>query len=69
MHRIDAYQMRRRTAEVGLNGKTWLPCVPSDRHPAYLQAAGTFENAQAMAAHGPRTGKLYDCTGDGNHTR
>ena len=37
--------------------------------PAYLQAADTFENAQAMAAHGPRTGKLYDRTGDGDHPR
>ncbi len=32
---------------------------------AYLGAGGTLENAQAMAAHeGPRTTKLYDCTGD-----
>jgi hypothetical protein len=32
---------------------------------AYLEAGGTLENAQAMAAHeGPRTTKLYDRTGD-----
>jgi len=32
---------------------------------AYLEAGGTLENAQAMAAHeGPRTTKLYDQTGD-----
>jgi hypothetical protein len=32
---------------------------------AYLEAGGTLENAQAMAAHeSPRTTKLYDCTGD-----
>ena len=32
---------------------------------AYLNAGGSLENAQAMAAHGsPRTTKLYDCTGD-----
>jgi integrase len=32
---------------------------------AYLEAGGTLENAQAMAAHeSPRTTKLYDRTGD-----
>jgi integrase len=32
---------------------------------AYLEAGGTLENAQAMAAHeNPRTTKLYDRTGD-----
>src|ERR1700677_2724082 len=32
---------------------------------AYLEAAGTLENAQAMAAHeSPRTTKLYDRTSD-----
>jgi len=32
---------------------------------AYLEASGTLENAQAMAAHeSPRTTKLYDHTGD-----
>lgn len=29
----------------------------------YLEAGGTLENAQAIAAH-PRTTKLYDHTGD-----
>ncbi len=34
---------------------------------AYLEAGGTLENAQAMAAHeSPRTTKLYDRTGDEN---
>jgi hypothetical protein len=34
---------------------------------AYLEAGGTLENAQAMAAHeNPRTTKLYDRTGDEN---
>jgi hypothetical protein len=29
------------------------------------EAGGTFENAQATAAHeSPRTTKRYDCTGD-----
>jgi hypothetical protein len=32
---------------------------------AFLEAGGTLENAQAMAAHeSPRTTKLYDHTGD-----
>ena len=32
---------------------------------AYLEAGGTLENAQAMAAHeSPRTTKLYDRTGE-----
>jgi hypothetical protein len=32
---------------------------------AYLEARGTLENAQAMAAHeSPRTTKLYDRTAD-----
>ena len=32
---------------------------------AYLDAGGTLENAQAMAAHeSPRTTKVYDHTGD-----
>jgi hypothetical protein len=32
---------------------------------AYLEANGTLENAQAMAAHeSPRTTKLYDHTDD-----
>jgi hypothetical protein len=32
---------------------------------AYLEAGGTLENAQVMAAHeSPRTTKLYDRTGD-----
>jgi hypothetical protein len=32
---------------------------------AYLEAGGTLENAQAIAAHeGSRTTKLYDRTGD-----
>ena len=31
----------------------------------YLEAGGTLENAQLMAAHeSPRTTKLYDRTGD-----
>ena len=66
MHRIDAYQMvRRRTAEAGLNGKLGCHVFRATRTTAYLEAGGTLENAQAMAAHeSPRTTKLYDRTGD-----
>jgi hypothetical protein len=42
-----------------------VPRLPGDRVTAYLEDAGTLENAQAMAAHeSPRTTKLYDRTGD-----
>jgi hypothetical protein len=35
------------------------------RDTAHLEAGGTLENAQAMAAHeSPRATKLYDRTGD-----
>jgi hypothetical protein len=37
----------------------------SPGYPDVLEAGGTLENAQAMAAHeSPRTTKLYDRTGD-----
>jgi integrase len=66
MHRVDAYQMvRRRTAEAGLNGKLACHVFRATGITAYLEAGGTLENAQAMAAHeSPRTTKLYDRTGD-----
>jgi site-specific recombinase XerD len=66
MHRIDAYQMvRRRTAASGLNGKLGCHVFRATGITAYLEAGGTLENAQAMAAHeSPRTTKLYDRTGD-----
>jgi site-specific recombinase XerD len=66
MHRVDAYQMiRRRTAEAGLKGKLGCHVFRATGITAYLEAGGTLENAQAMAAHeSPRTTKLYDRTGD-----
>ena len=66
MHRIDAYQMvRRRTAAAGLKGKLGCHVFRATGITAYLEAGGTLENAQAMAAHeSPRTTKLYDRTGD-----
>jgi hypothetical protein len=46
-------------------GQNRLPHVPRDRHHGLLEAGGTLENAQVMAAHeSPRTTKLYDRAGD-----
>jgi len=66
VHRVDAYEMvRRRTAEAGLKGKLGCHVFRATGITAYLEAGGTLENAQAMAAHeSPRTTKLYDRTGD-----
>jgi site-specific recombinase XerC len=67
MHRVDAYQMvRRRAAEAGLKGKLGCHVFRATGITVYLEAGGTLENAQAMAAHeSPRTTKLYDRTADG----
>jgi site-specific recombinase XerD len=67
MHGVDAYAMvRRRTAEAGLKGKLGCQVFRATGITAYLDAGGTLENAQAMAAHeSPRTTKLYDRTADG----
>jgi integrase len=66
MHRIDAYRMiQRRAAAMGL--KTHINChtFRATAITVYLEAGGTLENAQAMAAHeSPKTTKLYDRTGD-----
>ena len=66
MHRVDAYQMvRRRAAGAGLNDRLGCDAFRATGITAYLEAGGTLENAQAMAAHeSPRTTKLYDRTGD-----
>jgi integrase/recombinase XerD len=66
MHRIDAYRMiRRRTAEAGFRVKLGCHVFRATGITAYLEAGGTLENAQAMAAHeSPRTTKLYDRTSD-----
>jgi site-specific recombinase XerD len=66
MNRIDAYRMvRRRTAEAGFKVKLGCHVFRATGITAYLEAGGTLENAQAMAAHeSPRTTKLYDRTGD-----
>jgi site-specific recombinase XerC len=66
MSRIDAYRMiRRRTAEAGFKIKLGCHVFRATGITAYLEAGGTLENAQAMAAHeSPRTTKLYDRTSD-----
>jgi site-specific recombinase XerD len=66
MHRVDAYRMiQRRAAELGLKVRIGCHTFRATGITAYLEAGGTLENAQAMAAHeSPRTTKLYDRTGD-----
>ena len=66
MNRVDAYRMvRRRTAGAGFKTKLGCHAFRATGITAYLEAGGTLENAQAMAAHeSPRTTKLYDRTGD-----
>ena len=58
-------------SSVGSTQKAVPPAPPQYHSPGspieavYLEAGGTLENAQAMAAHeSPRTTKLYDRTGD-----
>ena len=66
MNRVDAYRMiRRRTDEAGFKNRIGCHAFRATGITAYLQAGGSLENAQAMAAHeSPRTTKLYDRTGD-----
>jgi len=66
MNRIDAYRMiQRRAAALGLEVRIGCHTFRATGITAYLEAGGTLENAQAMAAHeSPRTTKLYDRTGD-----
>ena len=66
MHRIDAWRMvQRRATELGTRAKIGCHTFRATGITAYLEAGGTLENAQAMAAHeSPRTTKLYDRTGD-----
>ena|SRR5271170_326978 len=66
MNRIDAYRMvRRRAADLGMRLKIGCHTFRATGITAYLEAGGTLENAQIMAAHeSPRTTKLYDRTGD-----
>jgi len=57
--------IRRRVADAGLKQKLGCHVFRATWITTYLEADGTLENAQAMAAHEiPRTTKLYDRTGD-----
>ena len=66
MNRVDAWRMiQRRAAKLGTQVKIGCHTFRATGITAYLEASGTLENAQAMAAHeSPRTTKLYDRTGD-----
>ena len=66
MHRIDAYRMiQRRAAAMGLKARINCHTFRATGITAYMDAGGTLEKAQLMAAHeSPRTTKLYDRTGD-----
>lgn len=66
LNRVDAWRMvRRRAADAGMRIKIGCHTFRATGITAYLEAGGTLENAQAMAAHAsPRTTKLYDRTGD-----
>ena len=66
MSRVDAWRMiQRRSADLGMRVKIGCHTFRATGITAYLEAGGTLENAQAMAAHeSPRTTKLYDRTGD-----
>jgi site-specific recombinase XerD len=66
MHRVDAWRMvQRRAVAAGLIVHVGNHSFRATGITAYLNAGGTLENAQAMAAHeSPRTTKLYDRTSD-----
>jgi integrase/recombinase XerD len=66
MHRVDAWRMiQRRASDLGMKVKIGCHTFRATGITAYLEAGGTLENAQLMAAHeSPRTTKLYDRTGD-----
>jgi integrase len=66
MNRVDAWRMiQRRAVDLGTRVKIGCHTFRAMGITAYLEAGGTLENAQAMAAHeSPRTTKLCDRTGD-----
>jgi site-specific recombinase XerD len=66
MNRVDAWRMvQRRAADIGQRINVGCHTFRATGITAYLEAGGSLENAQAMAAHeSPRTTKLYDRTGD-----
>ena len=66
MNRVDAWRMiQRRAADIGMKMRISCHTFRATGITAYLEAGGTLDNAQLMAAHeSPRTTKLYDRTGD-----
>jgi sRNA-binding protein len=55
MHRVDAWRMiQRRAAELGMKVKIGCHTFRATGITAYLEAGGTLENAQLMAAHEAR---------------
>jgi integrase/recombinase XerD len=66
MARTDVLRMvKRRALAAGLPSSTCCHTFRATGITAYLEAGGTVENAQLIAAHeSPRTTKLYDRTGD-----
>jgi len=66
MSRTDALRMvKRRVSGAGLPDRVCCHTFRATGITAYLEAGGTIENAQAIAAHeSPRTTKLYDRTTD-----
>ena len=66
MDRVDAYRMiRRRAVAAGVKPIIGCHTFRATGITAYLEAGGTLEKAQVMAAHeSPRTTKLYDRTSD-----
>jgi integrase len=60
-----AATIRNKNTRIGMKVKIGCHTFRATGITAYLEAGGTLENAQAMAAHeSPRTTKLYDRTGD-----
>lgn len=66
MHRVDVLRMiKRRAKAAGLSHTTCCHTFRATGITAYLNAGGSLETAQAIAAHeSPRTTKLYDRTAD-----
>ncbi|MCB1744756.1 MAG: tyrosine-type recombinase/integrase, partial [Gammaproteobacteria bacterium] len=66
MTRGDVLRMvKRRSAAAGLPTEISCHTFRATGITAYLEAGGTLENAQAIAAHeSPRTTRLYDRTAD-----
>lgn len=66
MSRTDALRMiKRRSRKAGLHDRVCCHTFRATGITAFIEAGGTIENAQAIAAHeSPRTTKLYDRTKD-----